>query len=253
MDRTNPWSWRVFHAAASRRRNAGARRLLLTVRQRPAHARRPPAEPTPTVLGHEIVGRIEAFGPDAPRLDSPRATLAIGDRITWSVAANCRRCFFCAEGLPQKCERLFKYGHQARPRGRATVQRRAGGCDSVAARHRLSASAGRTGRPFGRSSKLHRYRHRSAMLHAGGDVAGRTVLILGAGMLGLTACAMARAAGAAAVLVSDPDAPRGVNGLQLLELPPGFLPRVQNWPPPLAVVPMWFSNWPAFAKRCRRR
>ena len=38
-----------------------------------------------------------------------------------------------------------------------------------------------------------------------GPVAGRCVLVLGAGVLGVTLCAMARAAGARAVMVSDPE------------------------------------------------
>src|SRR5262245_10950143 len=69
------------------------------------------AEPTPTVLGHEIVGRIEAFGPEAPRQDSSGAPLSIGSRVTWAIAVGCGSCFYCTENLPQKCERLYKYGH----------------------------------------------------------------------------------------------------------------------------------------------
>jgi alcohol dehydrogenase len=45
----------------------------------------------------------------------------------------------------------------------------------------------------------------AAVLRAGGEVRDRTVLIFGAGMLGLTASALARSLGAAAVIVSDPD------------------------------------------------
>jgi alcohol dehydrogenase len=43
----------------------------------------------------------------------------------------------------------------------------------------------------------------AALLRQGGPIAGRTVLVLGAGVLGVTACALARTAGARAVLVSD--------------------------------------------------
>src|SRR5262245_2931038 len=68
--------------------------------------------PVPAVLGHEITGRIEAFGPDAPRTDITGAALAVGDRITWSLVVSCGDCFFCRGDLPQKCERLFKYGHE---------------------------------------------------------------------------------------------------------------------------------------------
>src|SRR5262245_35892694 len=65
---------------------------------------------TPTILGHEIVGRIEAFGPSTSHLDLAGQPATIGDRITWSIIIGCGSCFFCRNDLPQKCQRLFKYG-----------------------------------------------------------------------------------------------------------------------------------------------
>jgi putative phosphonate catabolism associated alcohol dehydrogenase len=63
------------------------------------------SEKTPCVLGHEAVGRVV-------RLDKARAELAPGDRITWSIADSCGHCAPCIEyHLPQKCDALFKYGH----------------------------------------------------------------------------------------------------------------------------------------------
>src|SRR5262245_30387011 len=70
------------------------------------------AGPTPTVLGHEIIGRIEAFGPSAARVDLLGTAVTVGDRVTWTVTVSCGQCFFCAEDLPQKCEHLYKYGHE---------------------------------------------------------------------------------------------------------------------------------------------
>jgi alcohol dehydrogenase len=159
-------------------------------------------EATPAVLGHEIVGRVEAFGPEAPRHDSEGAPLSLGSRVSWAVAVGCGSCFFCAEDLPQKCARLFKYGHE-----RMTNERPLGGgladcvvlvpgtaCfrvpdvvpDDVAASANCATATV------------------AALLRHGGSVTRRTVLVLGAGVLGVTACAMARAAGARAVMVSDP-------------------------------------------------
>ena len=35
-----------------------------------------------------------------------------GDRVTWSIMAACGTCEYCnRRNLPQKCEKLFKYGH----------------------------------------------------------------------------------------------------------------------------------------------
>jgi alcohol dehydrogenase len=159
-------------------------------------------EPTPTVLGHEIIGRIEAFGPDAVRQDGAEAPLNVGDRVTWAIAVGCGSCFFCTEDLPQKCERPYKYGHQ-----RIVPERPLGGgladyvvlvpgtvCfrvpDSVADLVAAPANCA--------TATV------AALLRHDGPVAGRAVLILGAGVLGVTACAMAQAAGARVVLVSDP-------------------------------------------------
>ena len=62
-------------------------------------------EPTPAILGHEAVGRVVQVGDD-------RAGLAIGDRVTWTIADSCGSCPPCtAYSLPQKCRNLFKYGH----------------------------------------------------------------------------------------------------------------------------------------------
>jgi putative phosphonate catabolism associated alcohol dehydrogenase len=159
-------------------------------------------EATPTVLGHEIVGRIEAFGPDAPRTDAMGTPVQPGDRVTWAVAVGCGSCFYCAADLPQKCERPYKFGH-----GLANPVRPLGGgladCivlvpgtfwlrvpnevpDAVAAPANCATATA------------------AAMLRYGGAVDGRTVLVLGAGVLGVTACAMARTAGASAVIVGDP-------------------------------------------------
>jgi len=66
----------------------------------------------PTIPGHEIVGRIEAFGPDAARTDASGQPLAPGMRIVSGIVASCGECFCCQRGLTQKCLRAVKYGHQ---------------------------------------------------------------------------------------------------------------------------------------------
>jgi alcohol dehydrogenase len=65
------------------------------------------------VLGHEIVGTIEAMGKGAER-DLGDRELKIGDRITWTIFDSCGKCYFCREKmLPMKCRRLKKYGHES--------------------------------------------------------------------------------------------------------------------------------------------
>lgn len=160
------------------------------------------SEPTPTVLGHEIVGRIDAFGPEASPVDAAGATAVVGDRVTWAVAVGCGACFFCDDDLPQKCERPFKYGH-----AKATVDRPVGGglADAMVLAPRTAwfripdDVSDLAAMPANCATAT-----AAAVLRYAGPVAGRNVLVLGAGVLGLTACAMARAAGARAVMASDP-------------------------------------------------
>ncbi len=63
----------------------------------------------PCALGHEAIGVIAA--PTELR-DAYGRGLNEGDRITWSIGASCGRCNNCEKkNLPQKCDKLFKYGH----------------------------------------------------------------------------------------------------------------------------------------------
>ncbi|MGE3818530.1 MAG: alcohol dehydrogenase catalytic domain-containing protein [Isosphaeraceae bacterium] len=160
------------------------------------------AEPTPIVLGHEIVGVIEAFGPAAPRHDAAGTPVSVGSRVTWAVAVGCGSCFFCGQDLPQKCERPYKYGHQ-----RTSPQFPTGGglSDFIVLvpetfwRKVPDEVADQVAAPANCATATV-----AAVLRHGGPVAGRNVLVLGGGVLGATACAMARAGGARAVMVSDP-------------------------------------------------
>lgn len=69
--------------------------------------------PAPSVLGHETVGQITAFGPGPAPQDVLGRTLTVGDRVAVGIYAACGRCRRCVSGLEQKCESLFKYGHVA--------------------------------------------------------------------------------------------------------------------------------------------
>jgi putative phosphonate catabolism associated alcohol dehydrogenase len=158
-------------------------------------------EPTPVVLGHEIVGSIEAFGPTAPRHDAHGLPVSVGSRVTWAISVGCGSCFFCTEDIPQKCERPYKYGH-----GRLNPERPLGGglADCVVLVPgtfwlRVPDEVPATVAALANCATA----TVAALLRQGGPIAGRTVLVLGAGVLGVTACAMARVAGARAVMVSD--------------------------------------------------
>jgi alcohol dehydrogenase len=168
------------------------------------HGRR--AGPVPAILGHEILGRVEAFGPEAPRVDARGEVLREGDRVVWSLVASCGACERCVGGLPQKCVRAFKYGHEAIKEGSPPRGGLSEFCSVVPGTTVLrvpdslpDALAG----PAGCATATV-----AAILGAAPEVRGRTVLILGAGMLGLTAAAMAHDRGAAAIIVCDLHAAR---------------------------------------------
>jgi putative phosphonate catabolism associated alcohol dehydrogenase len=162
--------------------------------------------PVPTVLGHEIVGEIAALGEAAPAADLAGEPLRIGDRVTWGIVADCGECFYCRRGLPQKCERGVKYGHEPFRAGRELLGGLAERCLLVAGTRvvRLPDELPlATACPASCATATV-----VAALEAAGDVKDRTVVVLGVGMLGLTACALASVQGAAEVVAVDQRADR---------------------------------------------
>ena len=162
--------------------------------------------PVPTVLGHEILGTVEALARGEPVTDTSGSPLAVGDRITWSIAASCGGCFFCHHDVPQKCEQLFKYGHE-----------------QIVAQHPLSSGLAEHCHLAAGTAILRvpdslpdvvacpancATATVAAALRVGEGCEGEAVLVQGAGMLGLTASAMARARGAEQVIVCDVDPDR---------------------------------------------
>ncbi len=53
----------------------------------------------PIILGHEGAGVIEEVGEEV-------SDLKVGDHVIISLAPACGRCFFCAKGKPNLCERM---------------------------------------------------------------------------------------------------------------------------------------------------
>lgn len=162
--------------------------------------------PVPVVLGHEIVGEIAAFGESAPSHDATGLPLRVGDAVVWSIVAHCGACFYCLRGLPQKCEAMIKYGHEAVRDGLAL---RGGLADFC-----LLAPGGTVVRlpediplavacPASCATATV-----AAATAAAGTIAGRRFGVMGLGMLGLTAIAMLQRMGADCIVGVDPDAGR---------------------------------------------
>ena len=68
--------------------------------------------PSPSILGHEIIGTIEEIG-DAIGPDLRGQALRVGDRVTWTEYFYCGECYYCSVlDTPQKCVNIRKYGHE---------------------------------------------------------------------------------------------------------------------------------------------
>jgi threonine dehydrogenase-like Zn-dependent dehydrogenase len=154
----------------------------------------------PIILGHETVGRVEELGEGLER-DWTGQPLNVGDRVAWNSATSCGHCFYCAEKRqPTRCPHRRAYGigyrcdqpphllggyaafHYLRPGTTifklpddlATESVIGAGCALITAIHGVE----RTGISW-----------------------QDTVVVQGAGPVGISALAVAKSAGAARVIV----------------------------------------------------
>ena len=150
--------------------------------------------PTPIVLGHEAVGRVVAVGPG---LDPSW----VDQRITWTLTDSCGVCDPCTRwNLPQKCERLFKYGHGALADG--------SGLNGCYASHLLLRSGTHLVKIPDHLSDSVAAPANCALATMIGVVEGLpaprgVAIIQGAGLLGLYGCALLKSTGWKEVIVVD--------------------------------------------------
>jgi len=161
--------------------------------------------PAPAVLGHEIVGTIVALG-DGPPVDLRGRQVELGDRIVWSVIVACKRCRNCRRDIPQKCVALRKYGHY-----RMTADWQLNGglaeyCHLVRGTDLVVVDSSVNDKVIAPASCA--TATVAAALRTAGEIGGRRVLIIGVGMLGLTASAMCASQDAESVTICDIDPER---------------------------------------------
>lgn len=155
--------------------------------------------PLPTVLGHEAVGVVQAVGGSAATADGQQ--VVPGQRVTWTIGTSCGSCRRCLRGVPQKCLGVRKYGHEA-----LTDHWRFNGgfgtyCHLVAGTGLVSVPAelpAEVAAPANCATATVVCAARRA-----GLTPGDTVVVIGCGMLGLTAVAYAHDLGAAQVIACD--------------------------------------------------
>ncbi|ADB53852.1 L-threonine dehydrogenase [Conexibacter woesei] len=148
----------------------------------------PPGHPgTPgCVLGHEFVGRVRGVGAEA-------RDVAVGDRVVVAPNLSCGTCAACKKGLTAHCERFTTIGI-FRDGGMAShVVVPALACHQIA--DDLPAQVAALVEPLScvfngiQQAKL---------------VPGETVVVIGAGAIGLMFLALLRAGGASRVVVVEP-------------------------------------------------
>jgi len=156
----------------------------------------------PFVLGHELSGEVAAVAGDM-------GGLAVGRRVAVNPARACGACDACRGGRRNLCPRTIMLGSAStRPPTDGAfaelVAVRADQCHALP--DALDDGAGAMIEPL--AVALHAVRRAGAL-------AGRSVLVAGAGTIGLLAAMTARALGAARVVSSDMAAARREQALRL--------------------------------------
>jgi len=144
----------------------------------------------PMVLGHEVAGTIEAVGSAVTRVKP-------GDRIALNPSRPCLRCRFCLAGEQQHCQDMWFYGSAMRtPHSQGAFRQRIVAedyqCEPVGDHVSLGEAA--CAEPL------------AVALHAvgqAGALAGKRVLVTGAGPIGCLVTAAARYAGALDIVATD--------------------------------------------------
>ena len=161
--------------------------------------------PMPAVLGHELAGVVTEVGPDV-------AQLRVGDHVVGSLTQSCGMCARCLSGRPFQCQHpeLTLRAPTDAPRlsrnGTGLFQGLGlGGFAERALIHENQLAVVPKEMPFAQAALLGCgvVTGAGAVLNTANVRAGDTVVIIGAGGVGLNAVSGARLAGASRVVVID--------------------------------------------------
>ncbi|KAI8960244.1 sorbitol dehydrogenase [Daldinia sp. FL1419] len=147
----------------------------------------------PITLGHESAGTVVAVGQGGSSVRS----LKVGDRVALEVGLPCEICDLCRGGRYNICRGMsFRSSAKAFPHAQGTLQEKINHptrwCHKLP--DTLSLEHGALVEPL--SVAIHA-RNRAVLK------SGSTVLILGAGTVGLLCAAVSKVAGAKAVIIAD--------------------------------------------------
>jgi S-(hydroxymethyl)glutathione dehydrogenase/alcohol dehydrogenase len=166
--------------------------------------------PRPSVLGHEVAGIVTAVGPDV-------AQIRVGDHVVGSLAQSCGACERCLSGRSFQCR--HPESTLRRPTDAPRLSRDGlgvfqgfglGGFAERALIHENQLAVVPKALPFAQAALLGCgvVTGAGSVLNTASVSAGDTVVIFGAGGVGLNAVSGARIAGAARIIAIDIQAKR---------------------------------------------
>jgi S-(hydroxymethyl)glutathione dehydrogenase / alcohol dehydrogenase len=164
-----------------------------------------PIFPTPAVFGHELSGIVAELGPDV-------AHFRVGDHVVGSLAQSCGSCAKCQSGRSFQCQhpeatlRRPTDASRLSRNGQALYQGMGlGGFAERALIHENQLAVVPKEMPFAQAALLGCgvVTGAGAVLNTASVAAGDSVVIFGAGGVGLNAISGARLAGASPVVVID--------------------------------------------------
>jgi len=145
----------------------------------------------PLTIGHEMAGKIVELK-DRSTYDSDGAPLQVGDLATIEALEHCGKCYFCLRGKHNMCQNVQSYGVT---KNGAFADFISVSCTSI---HKmisgLSAKQGSLIEPA--ACGVHVIRRANVTV-------GHSILIYGAGAIGLFVLQAARASGADRIIVSE--------------------------------------------------
>jgi S-(hydroxymethyl)glutathione dehydrogenase / alcohol dehydrogenase len=161
--------------------------------------------PMPAVLGHEVAGIVAGLGPEVTQL-------RLGDHVVGSLAQSCGACARCLSGRPFQC--LHPESTLRRPTDAPRLSRKGtalfqgfglGGFAERALIHENQVVVVPKELPFPQAALLGcgGVTGAGSVLNTANVHAGDTVVIFGAGGVGLNAVSGARIAGASRIVVID--------------------------------------------------
>jgi S-(hydroxymethyl)glutathione dehydrogenase/alcohol dehydrogenase len=161
--------------------------------------------PTPSVLGHEVAGVVSVVGPDVSQI-------RVGDHVVGSLAQSCGTCARCLSGRSFQCKHPDSTLRRSTDAPRLSRNRAGlfqgfglGGFAEQALIHENQLAVVPKEIPFPQAALLGCgvVTGAGSVLNTANVIAGETVVIFGAGGVGLNAISGARIAGALRIVVID--------------------------------------------------